>query len=132
MSVYSDQPFDAGEIAATAIRNGEDPLAVVLHQLVGYASVCWESLNEAGVFQSDQAAAATASVLAYLRPEPVPYVCPAALNIKGEHYPCETMSMMVEGSENHDGWAHMNREAEAIWSDDPENESVQAGAVARG
>lgn len=41
--------------------------------------------------------------------------CPGALIIKGEHFPCQQMDQMVEGSENHDGWAHSNRDAEAIW-----------------
>lgn len=45
--------------------------------------------------------------------------CPAALNIKGEHFPCQQMDQMTEGSVGHDGWAHSNRDAEAIWIDDP-------------
>ena len=42
--------------------------------------------------------------------------CPAALNIKGDHFPCQTMQDMAPGSVNHDGWAHSNRDAEAIWA----------------
>ena len=37
--------------------------------------------------------------------------CPAALDIKGEHYPCDSPAP-------HDGWAHSNRAAEAIWASD--------------
>ena len=44
--------------------------------------------------------------------------CPAALNIAGEHYPCQQMEQMAPGSENHDGWAHSNRDADAIWASD--------------
>jgi len=46
--------------------------------------------------------------------------CPAALNIKGQHFPCDWMDQMAEGSEGHAGWAHSNREAEAIWTDGPD------------
>jgi hypothetical protein len=42
--------------------------------------------------------------------------CTAALNIAGEHFPCQQMEEMVEGSESHDGWAHSNRDAQAIWN----------------
>ena len=45
--------------------------------------------------------------------------CPAALNIKGEHFPCQQMEHMAPGSEGHDGWAHSNRDAEAIWHESP-------------
>lgn len=47
------------------------------------------------------------------------YTCPAVLSIKGEHFPCDWMDQMVPGSVGHDGWAHANREAEAIWHEDP-------------
>lgn len=43
------------------------------------------------------------------------YTCPAALNIAGEHYPCQQMEQMAPGSLSHDGWAHSNRDAQAIW-----------------
>lgn len=43
------------------------------------------------------------------------FVCPAVLNIAGEHFPCQQMDQMVEGSTNHGGWAHSNRDAQAIW-----------------
>lgn len=46
--------------------------------------------------------------------------CPAALNIKGEHFPCQQMDQMAAGSEGHAGWAHSNRDAEAIWIDNPD------------
>jgi hypothetical protein len=42
--------------------------------------------------------------------------CPAALNIMGQHFPCRQMEQMVEGSTSHEGWAHSNPDAEAIWS----------------
>ena len=43
--------------------------------------------------------------------------CPdgAALNIKGEHFPCDWMDQMSPDSADHNGWAHANRDAEAIW-----------------
>lgn len=45
--------------------------------------------------------------------------CPAALNIKGEHFPCQQLDHMgtLDGSPatSHEGWAHSNRDAEAIW-----------------
>jgi len=46
------------------------------------------------------------------------FTCPAALNIAGEHFPCQQMQHMAEGSTNHDGWAHSNMDAEAIWASD--------------
>lgn len=45
------------------------------------------------------------------------YICPSGLMIKGEHYPCDAMDGMAEGSTSHDGWAHSNKKAEAIWGD---------------
>ena len=44
--------------------------------------------------------------------------CPAALNIAGEHFPCQQMEHMAPGSVGHDGWPHSNRDAEAIWCSD--------------
>jgi hypothetical protein len=48
--------------------------------------------------------------------------CPASLMIRGEHFPCQTLSQMatLDGSPatSHDGWAHSNSDAEAIWSSD--------------
>ncbi len=46
--------------------------------------------------------------------------CPqkAALNIKGEHFPCEQMEQMSTESTSHDGWPHSNKAAEAIWTQD--------------
>ena len=43
--------------------------------------------------------------------------CPdnAMLNIKGESFPCTQMKHMHPDSKNHNGWAHSNDEAEAIW-----------------
>lgn len=45
------------------------------------------------------------------------YVCTSALMIRGKHYPCDAMNEMREGSTSHDGWAHSNKEAEAIWGE---------------
>lgn len=39
--------------------------------------------------------------------------CKAALNIKGEHFPCDQEAP-------HTGWAHGNRGAGAIWCSDGE------------
>lgn len=46
--------------------------------------------------------------------------CPdnAVLNVAGEHFPCETMDQMSEDSVTHEGWAHSNQAAQAIWSKD--------------
>ena len=43
--------------------------------------------------------------------------CPdgGALNIMGEHFPCQQMDQMTPESTSHEGWAHSNRDAEAIW-----------------
>lgn len=43
--------------------------------------------------------------------------CPAVLNIKGEHFACD---WPTDANGAHPGWAHSNRAAEAIWTDDPE------------
>lgn len=48
--------------------------------------------------------------------EHIPSPCPAALNIKGEHFPCD---WPTDDSGQHSGWAHANRDAEAIWTEDP-------------
>lgn len=42
--------------------------------------------------------------------------CAAALNIKGEHFPCD---WPTDSDGTHSGWAHANRAAGAIWTDDP-------------
>ena len=41
--------------------------------------------------------------------------CKAALNIAGEHYPCD---WPTDANGRHDGWAHTNKAAEAIWASD--------------
>lgn len=46
------------------------------------------------------------------------HTCPAALIIAGKHFPCQQMDHMAEGSTSHDGWAHSNRDAEALWYSD--------------
>lgn len=38
--------------------------------------------------------------------------CDAALDIRGERFPCELSS-------EHQGWAHQSRSAEAIWGPTP-------------
>lgn len=43
-----------------------------------------------------------------------PKTCPAALNIKGEHFPCDEP---LDENGRH-GWAHNSRAAEAIWQGD--------------
>lgn len=43
-------------------------------------------------------------------------LCPAALNIKGEHFPCD---WPADEQGKHPGFAHANAAAEAIWADDP-------------
>lgn len=49
--------------------------------------------------------------------QPDPRPCPdgAALVIKGEHFPCDQMRHMAPSCDSHDGWAHANSDAEAIW-----------------
>lgn len=44
--------------------------------------------------------------------------CPAALSIAGRHYPCDTQCVDFDGmpTAGHDGWAHGNAEAQAIWT----------------
>ena len=42
--------------------------------------------------------------------------CPAAINIAGKHYECDTE---VLGGGPHTGWPHSNTEAEAIWTEGP-------------
>jgi hypothetical protein len=61
------------------------------------------------------------------------HTCPAALNIAGEHFPCDWMEQMAEGSTNHEGWAHSNKDAQAIWTADPAAiKAARAGAEAAG
>ncbi len=38
--------------------------------------------------------------------------CTAALNIKGEHFPCD---WPTDENGKHRGWAHSNRAVEALW-----------------
>jgi hypothetical protein len=43
--------------------------------------------------------------------------CPdkAAIIIKGEYFACDWMDNMHESSTDHNGWAHANKAAEAVW-----------------
>jgi hypothetical protein len=41
--------------------------------------------------------------------------CKAGLIIKGEYFPCDMMTHMSPESNNHEGWAHANSQAQAIW-----------------
>lgn len=42
----------------------------------------------------------------------MPETCPAALNLVGEHHPCDLTAP-------HPGLTHSSRTAQAIWTDDP-------------
>lgn len=44
--------------------------------------------------------------------------CSAALVIRGEFFWCDMMNQMATGSKDHQGWAHGNKAAEAIWKGD--------------
>lgn len=61
--------FDAAGIAARERREGQDPLAAVIGQLAGFASVCWDDMSGTGVFHSDEARDAVDSVVEWLRGE---------------------------------------------------------------
>lgn len=55
--------------------------------------------------------------IAAIGQEPAPPAsCPAALNIRGEHFPCD---WPTDTNGQHTGWAHANTAAEAIWSGNP-------------
>jgi hypothetical protein len=45
--------------------------------------------------------------------------CGGVLSIKGEHFPCQQLEQMttLDGSPaaSHEGWAHSNRDAQAVW-----------------
>jgi hypothetical protein len=51
------------------VANNPDPyhLSRILHELAGSASMCWEHVDRAGVFQSTQAADVVAAALAEIR-----------------------------------------------------------------
>jgi hypothetical protein len=42
--------------------------------------------------------------------------CPAALNVLGEHFPCD---WPTDSDGQHRGFAHSNADAHALWTDDP-------------
>jgi hypothetical protein len=42
-----------------------------------------------------------------------PTDCLAALSIRGEHFWCD---WPTDARGRHDGWAHANKEAQAVWS----------------
>ncbi len=44
--------------------------------------------------------------------------CPdnAAICIRGEWFPCDSMKDMTPESKNHNGWPHSSTAAEAIWT----------------
>lgn len=41
--------------------------------------------------------------------------CPAALNLEGEHFPCD---WPTDERGKHSGWAHTNKKAQAQWRGD--------------
>lgn len=70
--------FDAYGIAAEAESRGEDALSTVVFQALGAASVCWETTENAGVFDDHQAKSIGDSLVDYLnhrtRTDPTPVV----------------------------------------------------------
>lgn len=48
-------------------------------------------------------------------------MCDAAINIQGEHFPCD---WPTDAEGRHPGWAHSNRQAQAIWRGDLPDQSV--------
>jgi hypothetical protein len=54
---------------AEPVANNPDPyhLSRILHELAGSASMCWDHVDRAGVFQSTQAADVVAAALAEIR-----------------------------------------------------------------
>jgi hypothetical protein len=59
--------FDAARIAETEVREGEDPLETVVFQALGAASICWERMNDTGVFDDQRAKAIGESLVGWLR-----------------------------------------------------------------
>lgn len=64
--------FNAREIAAQAKAEGGDPIATVIFQALGAASVCWDDMTNAGVFHSEEAKAIGDSVVEWLGDVGVP------------------------------------------------------------
>jgi hypothetical protein len=56
-------------VQAEPVTNNPDPyhLSRILHELAGSASMCWEHVDRAGVFQSTQAADVVAAAIAEIR-----------------------------------------------------------------
>lgn len=48
--------------------------------------------------------------------------CKGALNIKGEHFPCDWQPTDADGT--HKGWGHTNKDAEAVWTSGHESEGL--------
>lgn len=48
--------------------------------------------------------------------------CPALLMIKGEAFPCDWEGRNPDGT--HTGWAHTNKDAEAVWSGTADDEKL--------
>lgn len=65
-------PFDVAELVADANERGEDPLQAVVFTALGAASVCWDNMAGAGVFDSDRAKEIGDAVVAWLRTNPDP------------------------------------------------------------
>jgi hypothetical protein len=44
--------------------------------------------------------------------------CSARLTIAGQHYECDTECVDFDGNPvvGHDGWAHGNKDAQALWT----------------
>lgn len=59
--------FNAEAVAQGANLRGEPILETVIGQFAGYVSACWENLNDAGVFRSNEAGQAVDSVVSWLK-----------------------------------------------------------------
>ena len=63
-------------------------------------------------------------------PEPLARatVCPAALNLHGEHFSCD---WPINDNGHHRGWAHANRQAQAVWTGVPDELDASAEPLGR-
>ncbi len=53
--------------------------------------------------------------------------CPASLNLRGEHFGCDWPS---DFDGRHEGWAHTNKEVQAVWVGSADDARLIATAIA--
>ena len=74
MSIDTNTPTQTFEFDRRINDGGTFSLSNAVHQAIGAASMCWEHVDRAGVFESDRAAEIAAALLAEIESQQAAHV----------------------------------------------------------